>query len=284
MSRRLAVNLLLALAVATLALVLFLKPEQPGPQPYALSTLTPQAVTMIELVPRQGPALKLERQAGRWRLTQPFPARADPNRVDALLSLLAARSEQRLPAEALEKFGLAPPFLRLTVRTPASEQVFAFGDRQPVSSQIYVLTAGSVYLVSPVYLMDVSRGAVDFVAKNPLAEGETPVGFELPGLTLELENGRWQRKPDDGRLSADQLNRFADEWRLASAASVERAGDAPALARITLRLSDGRVVPFSLVAREPEWILRREDEGLEYHFPPEVGARLLKPGRGDTSP
>lgn len=284
MSARLAVNLALAAAVLGLALFLFFKPEPAGPEQFSLSSLTPQSVIRIELAPRQGAALVLERQAGRWRLTAPFAARADATRVDALLSVLASRSQHRLPARELEKFGLAPPFARLTVSTPDARQVFEFGERQPVSNQIYVLTGGWVYLVAPAYLVEVSRSATDFVAKSLLAEGETPVGFDLPALRLSLEDGRWRREPGDGHLSADQLNRFVDEWRLATAFSVQRAGEAKPLSRLSVRLDDGRVLDFSLIAREPDWILRREDEGLEYHFAPDVGARLLDPARADAKP
>ncbi|MEO1766970.1 DUF4340 domain-containing protein [Thiobacter aerophilum] len=284
MSSRLITNLVLAATVLALASVLLFKPEPAGPPQFHLSTLTPQTVTRIELTPRDGPAIVLARKAAGWRLAAPFSARADEARVEALLGLLASRSEQRLPARELQKFGLAPPYARLTIDTAASRQVFDFGDRQPVSDQVYVLTGGWVYLVSPVYLVDVSRGAMDFVAKNPLAEEEKPVGFSLPRLRLSLENGRWRREPDNGRLSADSLNRFLDEWRLARAVSVQQAGRAPAQSRASVHLADGRVLVFSLIAREPEWILRREDEGLEYHFAPDAGARLIDPARAEAAP
>jgi len=34
---------------------------------------------------------------------------------------------------------------------------------------------------------------------------------------------------------------------------------------------------FDILAREPEVILYRPDEGLDYHLPPDVGERLLAP-------
>jgi len=283
MRSRLLHNLLLAAAVVALALFLFFRPEPAGPQRFALSTLRAADVVSLELAPRGADPIVLERGKAGWWVRAPRTARADGARVEAVLNILGAQSERRLPPGDPAKFGLAPPALRLTVRTAEGAQVFDFGDTQPVTGEVYMATGGAVYLVSPVYTVDVSRGVEAFFARKLLADDENPVGFTLPGLSLLLENGRWRREPDDGRFSADQLNRFADEWRLATAARVEaaRAGAdrrGPS-SSIAVRLADGRTLAFTLLARQPEWVLRREDEGLDYHFAPDVGERLLDPAR-----
>ena len=282
MRSRLLHNLLLAAAVLALALFLFFRPEPAGPQRFALSMLRAADVVAIELAPRaQGPIV-LERGKAGWHVRAPRNARADEERIKAVLNILGAQSERRLPPGDSAKFGLAPPTLRLTVRTAREAQVFDFGDTQPVTGEVYVATGGAVYLVSPVYTVDVSGGVEAFLAKKLLAEDEHPVGFTLPGLSLLLENGRWRREPDDGRFSADQLNRFADEWRLATATRVGEGQPGQAASRIAVRLADGRSLAFTLLARQPEWVLRREDEGLHYHFAPDVGERLLDPARLGT--
>jgi len=275
MKSRLLHNIVLALVVAGLALFLVLKPEKAGPQKFPLSSLQAGAVTRISLTPAGGETIVLEKRGDDWRMAAPFAARADRFRIESVLGVLSAQSETRLPATDLEKFELAAPFVRLTV----DSQEFAFGGRQPVSNQVYVATGGHVYLVSPVYLVDASRGAGDFAAKKLLADDETPVGFALPGLKLNQEGGHWRREPDDAKLSADLLNRFADEWKLATAMSVARAGTAKPLEKIRLALTGGKTLDLSLLAREPELVLRREDEGLEYRFAPDIGARLLDPGK-----
>lgn len=284
MKSRLWANVLLALAVLALGLFLFLKPEKAGPEKFSLSTLSPAQVTRIRIEPRNTPAIVIERRGESFHLTAPFPARADRFRIDALLGILSAQTETRLPARTLEKFGLAPPHVRLVVAAAGREQVFEFGDRQPVSERVYVATGGWVYLVSPAYLVDVSRGAEDFVAKSPLAPEEVPVAFELPGLRLTRVDGRWQREPDDARLDADTINRFADEWRLAQAIAVRRAGKAPAPETVRLRFAHGGSAAFGLIRREGEVVLRREDEGLEYVFPADVGARLTDPAKVPAGP
>lgn len=281
MKSRLLHNLVLALIVAGLALFLVFKPEKAGPQKFALSSLQASAVTGLGLAPTGKDAIVLEKRGDDWRMSAPLQARADRYRIDSILEILGAQSETRLPATDLARFGLDKPFVRLKARQGATEQELDFGDRQPVSNQLYVATAGQVYLVSPTYLVDLSRGAEDFLAKKLLADNESPAGFELPGLKLTLKDGAWKREPDEGKLSADQLNRFVDEWKLAMAMSVAKAGMGKPLAQIRVSLTNGKTLELSLLEREPEVVLRREDEGLEYHFAPDAGARLLDPSRLD---
>jgi hypothetical protein len=281
MKSRLLHNVLLALVVAGLALFLVFKPEKAGPQRFALSTLPAASVTRLDLAPAGKDAIVLEKRGDEWRMTAPFRARADDYRIAATLELLKAQSETRLPAKDLQKFELDPPFVRLRVEAGSRQQAIDIGGRQPLTNQLYVATGGYVYLVSPVYLVDVSRGAEDFLAKKLLADGESPTGFELPGLKLTLKDGRWQREPDDGKLTADELNRFVDEWKLATAMSVTRAepGSGKPLAEVRVLLASGKRLSLALLAREPEVVLRRADEGLDYHFAPDAGARLLDPSR-----
>lgn len=267
-------NLILALVVAALALFLVFKPEKAGPQKFKLSTLAAASVTMITLQPAGRPAIVLLKQGGEWRMTAPFQARVDRFRVDSALEILDAQSETRLPAKELEKFGLDKPFVTMTV----NGQTFLFGGQQPVSSEIYVATGDHVYLVPPVYMADAARGAADFAAKKLLADSESPIGFTLPGLKLTRHDGKWRREPDDGKLSADQLNRFADEWRLATAMSVAQAGEAKA-EPIQVTFANGKTLDIGIVARDPDVVLRREDEHLEYRFAKDVGERLLDPAK-----
>ena len=51
-----------------------------------------------------------------------------------------------------------------------------------------------------------------------------------------------------------------------------------AVGKINLKLRDKeKKVELAILAYEPELILYRKDEGLEYHFPLEAGKRLLRP-------
>jgi hypothetical protein len=278
MKSRLLHNLILALIVAGLALFLIFKPQPAGPQKYKLSMLTPSAVTRVELTPAGKPTVVLEKKGDDWRMTAPLKGRADSFRIDGALDILSAESETKLPAKELEKFELDKPYVRLKV----NGQEFLFGGRQPVTDQIYVATGGRIYLVAPVYLASAAKSATDFLAKQILGDRETPRGFELPGLKLTQNAGKWVREPDDGKLSADQLNRFADEWKLAMAMSVSPAGETQPKAHVGVILADGKHLNFGIVSQEPDVVLRREDEKLDYHFTKDAGEKLLDPAKIDT--
>lgn len=280
MKSRFLHNVILALLVVGLALFLVFKPEKTGPQRFQLSELQASAITRLTLAPSKRETIVLEKQGSEWRMTAPFAARADSNRVASTLEILQAQSDTRLPATDLEKFELDQPFVRLK----ANDQEFVFGGRQPISNQIYVATNGHVYLVSPTFLMDAAKGPGDFASKKLLTEEESPIGFALPGLKLTLKDGAWLREPDDKSLSADQLNRYADEWRLALAMSVERASAAKPLERLQISLTKGKPLDIAVMAREPDVVLRREDEGLDYRFPRDVGERLLNPAAQAKQP
>jgi hypothetical protein len=280
MKSRLLHNLILALVVAGVALFLIFKPEKAGPQKYRLSKLQASTVTRLSLAPTNREPIVLEKSGDTWRMTSPFAARADDQRVAATLDLLQAQSESRLPANDLAKFELDKPFVRLR----ANDQEFVFGGRQPVTNELYVATGGYVYLVPATFLIDLGRGADEFASKSLLGADETIAGFVLPGLTLSLKDGKWQRTPDTGALSADDINRFADEWRLAIATSVNKASATKPAEGLQLILASGKTLDLAIIAREPELVLRREDEGLEYHFPRDVGERLLKPAAHAAQP
>ena len=87
------------------------------------------------------------------------------------------------------------------------------------------------------------------------------------------------------------------QWTNAHALAVEAAGQRPTLAsiRLTLAHEDAKpqhteVLPavprdakpetltLEILAYKPTFVLRRRDEKLEYHFPEEIGKRLLDTG------
>ena len=70
-----------------------------------------------------------------------------------------------------------------------------------------------------------------------------------------------------------------DEWRHARALSVEPYTGKPVRERVTITIIDDgktRLLEFGVLARKPEFVVVRKDENLEYHFPEDIGARLMQ--------
>lgn len=269
MKPRLLLNLFLAAVVAVLGTVVWRSPA-PKETAHPLSALKAEAVQRIHIEKPGQPPLALEKSAGRWRITAPFSARADEARIGRLLGLLSAVSAERFPAVDLGRFELDHPLLSLTL----GSQRFDFGALNPLTQQQYVATNGSVYLINPQLAADAYAQAFELADKKLLADNEQPVGFDLPGLKLERDaEGKWNAP----RFGQDALNRYADEWKNTYALMVQPYDGTKPLQTLRLRLADGRTIDLAVLQEQPDFILLRQDQKLQYHFPPELKTRLLQP-------
>ncbi|MHB1619981.1 MAG: DUF4340 domain-containing protein [Sulfuricella sp.] len=274
MKSRLLLNLVLAALVAVLILLVWLKPKPAAPLEFKLSTLASASISRIAIEKPGQPAIVLQKNPAGWRLSAPFQARAEESTVGRLLETLAATSLQRFPATDLGRFQLDPPLLRLTL----NDQEFSFGTQNTLTGEVYVATKGGAYLVAPSYFAHAMKMPADFAAQAFLAAEEKPVGFEFADLKLSQDSaGKWSASPARPNWSQDDINRWVDEWRHASSLVTQPYDGTPAQESFTLRLSDGKLIPCKILRREPELVLLREDEKLQYHFPAEVGKRLLRP-------
>jgi len=271
--RQLWVNLVLALLVAALGWLVFLKPEAPGDVQHKLSTLSAAQIDSISIALANQPRTELRKRQGTWYLTEPFQARADAARIESLLGLLTAQSEKRIVTTDLARFELDRPLARLKL----GSQEFAFGATQPLSNQLYVHTQGAVFLISPVYFVDAAQPAQAFISKRLLADDEIPVAFAFPHFTLTRDNGTWRMTPPTSAPTQDAANAFADEWRHAQARAVNQPVDYKGTERITLRLASGKSLTLQAAQQAQEWVVLREDEKLAYRFSLDTAQRLRDP-------
>jgi len=276
MKSRIFLNLALAALVAVLILLVWLKPKPTAQVQFKLSNLASTSINRIVLEKPGQPAIVLQKNPAGWRLSAPFQARAEGAAVGRLLEILAASSLQRFPATDLGRFQLDQPLLRLTL----NDQEFSFGMQNTLTGEVYVATNGGVHLVAPSYLTYAMKMPADFAARAFLAEEEKLAGFEFADQRLSQNSeGKWSVSPARPNWSQDDLNRWVDEWRHASSLVTQPYDDTPAQESFTLRLGDGKLIPCKILRREPELVLLREDDKLQYHFPTEIGKRLLSPGK-----
>ena len=270
MKHRLWINLALALAVAALAWLVFFKPEPADTSKHKLSTLAAASVNEIRITLASRPSVVLDKRGDAWFISAPFVARADMARVDSLLGLLTAESAQRFAATDLARFELDRPLASVKI----GAQTFSFGGVHPLNNQLYVLTQGTVYLVSPVYFVDVAKQATDYASKQLLDAAENPIAFEFATFKLTRNDGKWLKQPADATLSQDDANKFADEWRHAQALSVGQPQTFKAAEQITLRFASGKTLNLQAAQQGQAWVVLREDEKLAYHFTLDAAQRL----------
>lgn len=278
MKRNLWINVTLLTAVAALALFAYLKPHQSQPE-HRLSTLKAADARTIKIEIAGGAPIALERAASEWRLSAPFAARADDFQLQRLLEILDAASKDRFPAAGLARFDLNEPNARLTI----NQQAFSFGAVNSMSREQYVLTQDGIYLIALRYGAALPKSALQLVNRQLFATEEAPVALEFQEFRLAQQDGKWVMSPAIADSSQDDINRWIDEWRLATALAVLPMSNRKPLATIKARLRSGNDVTLTVLQREPELVLARSDQQFEYQFAGEAAKRLLAPPAAEST-
>jgi len=274
------VNLVLLVGVAALAGYAWHQSKQPKEPSHKLSTLSAAAAKRIEVAGKSGNAYTLEKDTDTWFLATPMRARADQSQAQRILDLLSATSKDKLPATDVARFDLDRPALTVKI----DDQVFAFGMTNPLTQDQYLASGDGVYLVSAYYASLIPAQAERMLAHNLFQPQETPVGFTLNDFRVVQQDGKWtlQPPPAEGaeQLSADEINRWAEDWRFASSLVTQPWNGKPAARVVRVKLADGKVLDLSILQTEPEMILGRPDEKLQFRFSGEMSRRLLqRPGK-----
>ena len=226
---------------------------------------------------------------GFWYQTKPYQTRADQNIVYRLLSILAARSKEKLDSLQIEKYGLDKPKLKMTFAKENEKKVFAFGTYNPVTEQQYVLFENNVFILDGIFSEMASYLPVELIDKRPLAPFEKVMKFDFSRLEQWQENYLRIEIDDSGNFTADgkkidykseQLAEWhSDNWLKALATRVEpykfdaRIG----YKSFDLYLDDKAKITFYRIQESPELLLYRKDEGLLYSFPQDRGFSMLNP-------
>ncbi|MGH8661435.1 MAG: DUF4340 domain-containing protein [Burkholderiales bacterium] len=266
-------NAALAVIVAALGAFLYLRPASDSAVEHPLSALKPQEALSLRIERAGAVPVVLDRKQDTWFITAPIVARADESRVQQVLAIVEARSAHRLPADDRGRFGLEAPQARVIV----DGQPFSLGLLNEITREQYVMSGDAVYAVHPRYGAALPVGAVQMASRRLFGPGEAPARIALKDFTVEQREGKWTLAPGTGELSQDDLIRWVDEWRLASALSVEPRSAARARDEIRIQLKSGGGFTLGVIAREPELVLARSDEVLQYRFGAALAKRLLSP-------
>jgi hypothetical protein len=280
----------LFVVVMALALWVAYRPRTADVEAHAISALTPSQVTRIRFertAPSGAPGhggtsdpkqigatfAVLERRTDGWRVIEPVRARADSFHVERLLALLDERSLARYPVRDLGRYGLDQPVARLTL----NDEAFSFGAVNAMTREQYVLARDGVYAIPLSQRTALPREATSLISRTLFAPGETPVRLQLENFTASLEDGRWIFNAPGEEPGPDERNAWVAAWRQANAVEARPYDGRRPLASVEVVLQDGRRIRLGVLEREPEFVLVRDDENIEYHFLADVGRRLLRP-------
>jgi hypothetical protein len=270
MTGKSGLNLALLALVIALALVAYYKPPKGEPE-HRLSTIKATEAVRIKIDIAGVPPLALERAGAEWKLIAPLPARADNTQVQRLLEILDATAKDRLPAAGLARYDLNEPRARLTI----NQQTFGFGGINELNREQYVLTQDGIYPVSLRFGTLLPKDFLQVVSRQLFAADEAPVAFRFDDFALAQEDGKWRLTPPAADPSADDINRWVDEWRLASALSILPASNRKPLARVRVTLKAGTEITVAVLQREPQLVLARSDQPYEFQLSADAAKRLL---------
>jgi Domain of unknown function (DUF4340) len=273
MSRAGWVNAALAAIVVALGIFLYLGPARDAAVEHPLSGLKAKEIRSLRIERAGMVPVVLARKEDTWFIEAPIAARADDSRVMQVLAVVEARTAHRLPPGDHGRFGLEPPQARVIV----DGQPFGFGLVSDITREQYVMAGDAVYALHPRYGAALPESVVQLVSRQLFGPGEAPARIALRDFAVEQRDGKWTLAPRAGDLSQDDFIRWVDEWRLASALRVEPGPAARARDEITIRLKNGGGFTLGVIAREPELVLARSDEKLQYRFGAGLAKRLLSP-------
>jgi uncharacterized protein DUF4340 len=285
MKARWLVNLGLLLLIAGIVVFLHLRPEAKpeGQKSYELSALKLADFSRISIEFPAKAAVVLHKIDGYWRIVKPYEARADQMTIQRIMSIVAATSTEKFPADNLARFNLDNPKLKLKL----DKEEFLFGTVNPVSGLQYVAYKDSVYLLPTTYSEIASTQVVEMVDKSPLKPTEKVVGFDFSRLEqwedirlhVDLVDGQWKISAAKAKPRQNDMNEWLDTWTHASASSVEpytpdRNATFPSF---EVKMKDGTKAHFDKIQESPELLLARPDEKLIYHFNADIGFSMLNP-------
>lgn len=289
MKARWLVNLFLLVLIGGIASFIYLrpKPEVKVQQTFEISTLKLADFTKVSVEQPTKAPVAFERIDGYWYIAQPYKARADQLLVNRMLSIVAARSKERFPANDLAQFGLDKPRLKLKL----GDDEFLFGTFNPVTEEQYVVYKNFVYLLPASYSDSATIQLTEFLDKSPIKPTEKIVGFnfshleqwEAKSLNVDLVEGKWVASVASAKTDQNQMNEWFDSyWTHMSVQSVEPyTPDRRAkLPYFEVKLKDGSKVHFDKLQETPELLLGRPDEGMLYHITQDIGFTLLNPPAG----
>lgn len=291
MKKRWLLNIVLLCLVVGLATFLHLRPKN-GTQKDAVYEVSNYKLSEFNGISIEFPAkapVTFEKIDGFWRYTAPYKTRADQASVQRIMSIVAAKSKEKIVSTDLEKFGLNHPEIKLKLsRDKDNAEEFLFGTHNPVTEEQYVAHRGTIYLIPNMYGEAAATQTIEMVDKAPLGPKEKVAGFdfshleqwESARLQLDLVDGKWKPSLAKAKPQQDELNEWLDfSWVHNDAKSVEfyvpdRRATYPSL---EVKLTNGKKIHFDKIQESPDLILARPDEGLMYTFPSDAGFTMLNP-------
>ncbi len=278
MNARNLLNLALLIIVGLLVAVVVFEPgKEPPPEPVKLTSLDENAVSRIQITRKDKDTIELEKRDGHWQMRAPFELPASDYKVESVLKLLQTESAAQYDMARRDpaRFGLAPP----AVSVRFDDRQIDFGDTEPLQHQRYARIGQTLHLIPDYYYYQLAGSSTDYLDHGLFPAEAKITRLELPGLTLQLKDGKWQAQPPAEGYSADAFTALFDEWRHARAIELRPLKDTAQAkgkpVRVFLR-DRQQPVEYRLQQTDDELLLHRPDKQITYVLPADKADTLLR--------
>ena len=286
MSKRNLVNLVLLIIALVLVAIVVIDPGKQEPiKPPTLTTLKEDDITSIKIhrlnIGEVENDIEFKKTATGWQLVKPYSVPANAFRVEAILKLLTAPSlsQNDLSNLDLKKFGLATPLVSITF----NETKIEFGHNKSLKNHRYVKIGSTLYMIADTFYYQVNAKAESYIDHKLLSNSNAITKLQLPNLTLEQHDGKWQSSPQVNNISADAMTSLIDEWQLSQAYDIKVTKPQPeSEPDIRIHFSDQQKTRFKIIGSSDNFVLFNIDTGVEYILAKNRQNKLLKLNATDT--
>lgn len=259
-SRNLLNLALLIILAGLLALAVYEPGKKEKPVAKAITELELGAINQVRIKSVGHAAIVLEKNAEQWRMRAPFVMPANEGRIQQLLKLAQAKSIASYPMNRVDanQLQLDAPSLSVTL----NNVLLRFGATAALDGSRYVQIENTVHLITDRYSHLARTAASDFVSPVLLPDSTEINKIDFVSSSVS---------PQD-----EQVQSLLQEWRHARAMRVSALDKTlPQTESVVVNVDADKNLRFAVVRAEGEIILQRPDINLQYHFPLEVGQRLL---------
>ena len=161
MNKRSKINVaLLALIVLVAALLFLTTGKQVAEQQPSVSAIDRGSINSISVSRKDRKELRFIKD-NTWQMVSPRTAPANPTRINAILSVLQARSYTQFDAAGmdLDRFDLAHPAVTLKL----NDHEFRFGGSNPLEGRRYLLFRQTIYMIDDGLYQQLQQPAQFFI-------------------------------------------------------------------------------------------------------------------------
>ena len=286
-SRNLLNLALLAVIVLLVALVIYEPGIEPEPVNPSLTQLQQDDINHIYIQRDTDEDVELQKIDDVWQMIKPYPVQAHDFRVQTILRLSEAESLSRNQLSTLNKanFGLDKP--KATVTFNKQHKVL-FGANEPLQQHRYVQINNTLHTITDTFYYQVASKVSTFIDHGLLPGNSAITKLELPGLVVELKQGKWQATPQPEDFSADSVTELVNNWRNSQAVEIASAGQVKTKQVMNIYIKDKpQPLSFSVIKNEAGIALVRTDIGLAYNITQDSFNKLtrlvaVKPAENET--